>query len=83
LISRCFSALKMMNADLNRLGASGAFFIFPDPPSPFFPLPPPVAGGGAPAATAATTCCWATSEGGICSIMGKGMVPGAPGTPYP
>ena len=28
LISLCFSALNMMNADLNRFGASGAFLYF-------------------------------------------------------
>jgi hypothetical protein len=78
LISRCFSALKMMKADLNRLGASGAFFIRVTPPA-FLPLRPvvgaaaataPSAGGKAPpvaataaAAATAACCCAAITDG--------------------
>jgi hypothetical protein len=52
LISRCFSALKMMKADLNRLGASGAFFMRVTPPAFLALRPPPVVAAAAAGGTA-------------------------------
>ena len=97
LISRCFSALKMMKADLNRFGASGAFFIRVTPPA-FLPLRPFVGGAGpsaaalaegnapppaATAAAAATACCCAAIDAGFTITIGNGIAGVVMLTPYP
>ena len=59
LISLCFSALKMIKADLKRLGASGAFLYFGEP----IDLACPMGGrfGSSSAMFAACWCCCFTN----------------------
>jgi hypothetical protein len=81
LISLCFSALKMMKADLNRLGASGAFLnrtAAPSAPFCFLGLYGPweIAAVAAAAAAAATACCWAAIAAGKFMTIGKDMLGG-------